>query len=268
MIFCDYVEDANDVPRHSHHCYEIDFFVEAKGVTHIVDNCEIPIRVGSIVTSCERDFHQYDVDKSIGGSYRAYSVQFSNFFLDEIGEEKFRLIISKQFESLVSDEFDRFEKLFSLLYYEVSRDPEDVEGISRLLLQTIISSTLRLTTSFGMPFKNSRIYANELTYVNRHFKESITLNDVAEHVGYSPVYLSKIFKSRHGVSFKKYLLHKRLGFARSLLLSTSQTITEISVQAGFTNLTHFSKAIKDYYGVSPSDFRDNMSNPSSKSVKE
>jgi YesN/AraC family two-component response regulator len=47
------------------------------------------------------------------------------------------------------------------------------------------------------------------------------MNDVADHVGYSPVYLSKMFKLRHGISFKKYLLTKRLNFARSLLLSTS-----------------------------------------------
>ncbi len=257
LIYSDFVRDTMDVPRHSHHCYEIDFFLDCRNASHIVNGTVVPLKPGTLVAMCERDFHQYSVDKEAGGFYQVYSVQFSNFFLDEIGEEKFRLIVSKQLECIDPEECERFTKMFSLLHYEINRDHEDLEGIGSLILQAIIFSALRLSSSYGSSICNSTISKNEITYVNRHFKEPITLNDVAKHVGYSSVYLSKVFKSRHGVSFKAYLLTKRLNFARSLLRSTSLSITEVATQSGFTNLAYFSKSFRNVYGVSPSCFREN-----------
>jgi AraC-like DNA-binding protein/mannose-6-phosphate isomerase-like protein (cupin superfamily) len=89
-------------------------------------------------------------------------------------------------------------------------------------------------------------------YVDRHFREPLTLADVAAHAHLSPNYFSERFRLYTGTSFQLYLQECRLRFARSLLASTPLSVTEVCHAAGFNSLSHFGRAFRRRYGVAPS----------------
>lgn len=95
-------------------------------------------------------------------------------------------------------------------------------------------------------------------YVDRHFREPLTLADAAAQAHLSANYFSERFRRYTGTSFQLYLQERRLRFARSLLASTSLTVTEVCHAAGFNSLSHFGRAFRRRYGVAPSGRRSNI----------
>jgi AraC-like DNA-binding protein/mannose-6-phosphate isomerase-like protein (cupin superfamily) len=90
-------------------------------------------------------------------------------------------------------------------------------------------------------------------FVDRHFREPVTLAAAAAQAHLSPNYFSERFRQHTGTSFQSYLQERRLRFARSLLAATSLTVTEVCHAAGFGSLSHFGRAYRRRYGVTPSE---------------
>ena len=68
-------------------------------------------------------------------------------------------------------------------------------------------------------------------------------------------YLSSIFKDFHKISPKEYLLEVRMKRAKELLETTDQPIKIIAYSVGYLDPLHFSKAFRQYYDCSPSQYR-------------
>jgi len=98
-----------------------------------------------------------------------------------------------------------------------------------------------------------------LVYIHHHFREQLTLNDVAGHARLSPSYFSECFHRTTGSSFQRYLQELRLRFAVSLLHASMLPITDICSAAGFNTLSHFDRAFKRGFGRSPRDLRKDAS---------
>ena len=92
-------------------------------------------------------------------------------------------------------------------------------------------------------------------YVDRHFREPLTLAAAAARAHLSPNYFSERFRVYTGASFQLYLQERRLRFARSLLASTGLTVSEVCHAAGFNSLSHFGRAFRRRYGEPPSRLR-------------
>lgn len=90
-----------------------------------------------------------------------------------------------------------------------------------------------------------------ISYTNEHYKEKISLNEVAEKTGFSREYLCRFFKKHMGITFMKYLNEVRISHAGRLLTSTDLSIAEIMSESGFTNQTMFNKLFKEIYGMTP-----------------
>lgn len=93
-------------------------------------------------------------------------------------------------------------------------------------------------------------------YLEEHYAEKISLDQIAENMYLSPFYISKIFKSEMGESPIHYLIRVRMERAKELLEKGSDlSITEIAEQVGYDDVYHFSKLFKKAYGLSPSKVR-------------
>lgn len=92
-------------------------------------------------------------------------------------------------------------------------------------------------------------------YLISHFKEQITLSEVAAHVGQNPSALCRNFKSNTGKSVFDCLAEIRIGFASRLLLSSSLPVTHIAFESGYRNISHFNHQFRGILGVSPSEYR-------------
>lgn len=94
-----------------------------------------------------------------------------------------------------------------------------------------------------------------LDYINKCYMDEITLEQAAEHIGFSKFHFSRLFKLYTNTSFYEYLSQKRVSAAQALL-STNLSITDIAFQTGFNNLTTFCRCFKKYTGYTPSEYRD------------
>lgn len=92
-------------------------------------------------------------------------------------------------------------------------------------------------------------------YIEDNFNKDISMTDVANSVSMSYNYFSKLFKEQTHCTFSEYLTQVRMREARFLLKDPGKKIKDIAVQVGYESVYSFSRAFKQYYGVSPKDLR-------------
>ena len=106
-------------------------------------------------------------------------------------------------------------------------------------------------TELNTPIKTA------LDYIGLHYKEAVTLEELADISGLSPNYFSSMFKEQVGETYIDYLTELRLMQAKELLLTTHRTVKEIANEIGYLDDKYFRKLFKNRFGVIPSQFRKN-----------
>jgi len=92
-------------------------------------------------------------------------------------------------------------------------------------------------------------------YIADHSADHISLESIAERVGLSPFYISKVFKEETGVNYIDYLTECRIERAKALLSDQALSLKAITFEVGYHDPNYFSKVFKKMNGVSPSDYR-------------
>lgn len=100
--------------------------------------------------------------------------------------------------------------------------------------------------------ENVRIVIVEcLKYIDDNLCESIDLNSISKHAGYSKFYFARIFKQYIGLSIMEYVKRRKLTFASTDLLNGEKTI-DVSLRYGYDSPSGFTKAFVKEFGFSPS----------------
>lgn len=92
-------------------------------------------------------------------------------------------------------------------------------------------------------------------YIDRHYQEDLTLDDVAFVAGFSKFHFSRLFKQCSGQNLHEYICLKRVKASEVLLLKPELSITEIAFQSGFSSLSTFNRTFKTVNNCSPTEFR-------------
>lgn len=125
----------------------------------------------------------------------------------------------------------------------------------RIIDALIRSSSRHKQASAG---KMSDFYVKEaLTFIDSHYKNDITVEDIAAFCNVSRSYLSKLFVRSVGKGPQEFLISYRMDKAAMLLEQTSMSIGVISEEVGYPNQLHFSRAFKKVFGESPRIWRNN-----------
>ena len=93
------------------------------------------------------------------------------------------------------------------------------------------------------------------SYIQEHYREDVTLETVAGLFGFSPTYLSRIFKKYANVNYKTYVLNVRVEYAYKELVNTGQSINKIAESCGFPDGRSFTKAFAARFGITPDKYR-------------
>lgn len=93
--------------------------------------------------------------------------------------------------------------------------------------------------------------------IKNHEDEAISLKCLADILGYSEFYVSRKFKEISGMQFRDYLRYRKLAFALKEVRDTKKGLLDIALDYGFSSHEAFTRAFKEAYGVSPSDYRKN-----------
>ena len=94
-----------------------------------------------------------------------------------------------------------------------------------------------------------------MTYVNNHYREDLTLEEVAQFAGFSRYYFSRSFKKQTGYSFKEYLCQKRVQVAMDLLIRTNRSMRDVALESGFGSVATFNRVFREKKGCTPSQYR-------------
>lgn len=92
-------------------------------------------------------------------------------------------------------------------------------------------------------------------YIQNHYGEAITLEEVCSEVGLSASYFSSLFKKTEGVGFVKYLTNIRMEQAKILLRESNLSLTEICQKVGYTDQKHFTRTFEKHTGIRPGVYR-------------
>lgn len=109
----------------------------------------------------------------------------------------------------------------------------------------------------GQPQKEeSPIVEKAVKYIQTHYTDTVTLQDVANDCFVSREHLSRSFKKETGFGFNEYLNVYRLKRANSILRENPKLrVSEVALSCGFNDSNYFSKQYKKMYGVSPNKSR-------------
>ncbi len=94
-----------------------------------------------------------------------------------------------------------------------------------------------------------------LDYINCHYDEKLSVEDVAGYVGKSNNYFSTTFRKSTGYTFVDYLTRLRIEHAKKLLKATSMMTYEIAEKVGFSDYKYFSIVFKRMQGCAPTEYR-------------
>lgn len=241
---------TNNFPGHFHNFYEIEYILNGKG-TMMVNNIDYPIKNNSLFFFTPLDFQQIKID----GPMELINVSLSpEWIRKNLSNElnQFCIIYDYQFpyaDRLCSEykkslryNFDIIESLLTIILVDISRN--------------IRNSEIKSGTRYSKSIRSA------INYIHLHFRENITLEEVAKQSHLTPQYLSSAFKKSTNLTFSRYLIDLRITYAKYLLCSTETSITDICYQSGFSSYSNFSRFFKEKNNTTPKIYRELNSNTS------
>lgn len=124
-------------------------------------------------------------------------------------------------------------------------------------LSDILTTFLLFNPVQASVYNHSEAIEESMAYINEHFADNITVEELAEHAMISPYYFIRIFKNETGFTPHEYIVSVRINTAKYLLKNTRLTIKNIGFQTGFSCESVFCSAFKKHVGITPAAFRAN-----------
>ena len=145
---------------------------------------------------------------------------------------------------------------------ELSFRESEYEIKVRLLIEQIFVELIRKHNFLSKETKTADNTLAKLTdamqYIDFHYKEQISLKDIADYIGATPNYLSFAFKKQFNMKIWDYVTLKRIELAKDIISSEkTQNVLNIALECGFNNTANFNRAFRMVTGKTPSEYRNN-----------
>lgn len=145
-------------------------------------------------------------------------------------------------------------------YIQAVEDTQNIVDIGAIHNAMFEEFVLRVRKLRANP-KVSQKIRNCCDYIEVHTEEKLSIESLAEFVGYSKYYLSRKFKEEMGTSINDYIKIAKVERSKTLLLTTNHSIQEIADQLLFCSRSHFSETFREIVGCTPVEFREDKSKP-------
>lgn len=132
-----------------------------------------------------------------------------------------------------------------------------LQSLENILVHTIIRGEVekRDGTTVSQKIQQNGDLESVVDYMQQHFSEALTVQQLAQLVHQSPAHFTRTFKKQTGKTPKDYLILLRLQKAKRLLELDELTITEIAFKCGFGSNAHFSNSFMNHCGMSPKQYK-------------
>ena len=146
-----------------------------------------------------------------------------------------------------------------LAFDSMCKTRDDAELLGWMFI--VISYLLR-NLDFQAVSANASLPSEITAYVEKNYKENITIKQLAKAFGYHPSYIAHIFCDQLKVPFRTYLGSLRSEYAATQIKTTNKSLTEIAYESGFNSLNTFCRCFKKHYSITPSQYKKECKNKS------
>ena len=147
------------------------------------------------------------------------------------------------------------EKFNNLLIVNKESNLSAEIASSRLIVDILSILLQEITTPKEISTPHKTNLESIRNYLDEHYTEKFSLDELAEEFFISKYYLCREFKSLYGITLNHYVIAKRITLAKKLLRFSSYTLEEIASKCGFYDASYFNKQFKKSEGIGASDFR-------------
>jgi AraC-like DNA-binding protein len=254
-------------PLHYHDEFELNFIVNAKGAKRIAGDSIEVIEDVEMVLLGPNLYHAWFTHQCRSDDIHEITIQWHKDLFDD----KF----------LCRNQLNFIRSMFERAYRGISFSRETIQALTpRLLalneksgfdsvleLMSILhdlSISRNMRTLSNASFSNEQFSSNSrriekaFQFMNHNYDRSVSLSEVARLVNMTEVSFSRFIKKRTGNTFIDTLNEIRLGHASKKLIDTTHSISEISYNCGFNNISNFNRIFKKKKGCTPKAFRESF----------
>ena len=259
LPLCTYSETQMPWYKHFHNVYEL-IYVTSGAVRFQIGKSSYLGKEGTAVFISKLEEHSTEI---LEEPYRRYFIQLTPSQLEAfVPEPKLRSVfISRpdcfQHAFELGSVRKQAEQLMQALFQEAHHPLGFGENaVSSLLELFLILCHRACGNQFSLPDKSfPEVVAHVQKYIDLHFFEPLTVEQLAAKFYVSSSYLSHIFHEWTGYSPKQYMMLSRLSYAKKLLSETAKPVLAIAVKCGFRDVNNFIRTFRQQYGLTPAAYR-------------
>lgn len=264
--FTDYLAAHPDIRfPHRHSFYHLAFFTKGGG-SHTIDFERFPVKAGQLYFMVPGQVHSWFFEGKIEGYVINVSAGFFNAFLQDAEYvERFPFFSGVSTEGVVQlpkQRFPEVEELFEKMLVEINGEEAYSQDMLRLLLLEMFVKVSRVTrqdkTRQELPH-NYVLLRNFRKLVEQHYMQLRLPKEYAALLYVTPNYLNAFCRDMLGKSAGEIIRDRVLLEAKRLLINADISIATIAYQLSFADNSYFTKFFKKYAGVTPEEFRKNIS---------
>jgi len=238
--------------------FELTHVIDGRGEI-ITNGISVPVKTGDIYLSFPGDIHAIRTDREAPLKFHFLSLWPQDpAVLAHL--ETIMLMRNDPAKRCFWDE--NVEYLISSCIAELFTDDAYSKEILCSALYQILHYVIRALAGAQKPQRLAVNLAQELcyqlmNYINTHIYVLDSLEDLSRVAGYSYSYLSDLFRKTTGDTLTSYYTKRRMDVAAMLLKEDGLTIGEVGERLRYSSIYAFSRAFRNHFGVSPSQYRSN-----------
>ena len=266
---------TNQIRQHRHTELEISLILNGNGI-YKTEHGDEDIKKDDIFLFSTNEYHCItDIFPTDGNEYmELLNVQFSpSFIIDNAALENasYMNVFFRRngfFRNKLTRNNpcgDKIRALFSQIRSECeNKQPCYITQVKNKLLDMLILILRHYGfADFSVQRKDYRRYAENLqkavTFMNEHFTESITLDEIISHAKLTKTHFFALFHEAYNMTPWEYINIKRIDHALQMLRSSDLTVLNIAMQCGYNNTANFNRIFKKVTGITPREYRKNKS---------
>lgn len=238
--------------QHSHHCSELFYVIDGQG-QFLIENETYPVSANDLVIVNPNILHTEVSYNSSPLKYIVLGIEGLELTANSSNDNpNFCIINLKNISDII------LSHLKSMLSEIETKNPGyDIvcQNLMEILIVLLGRQTNFSTMLIPIKKKTSKLCDSAKKYIDSHYQENITLDDLAKINHVSKYHLVHTFTEEYGISPINYLIHKRLEEAEHLLSTTDLPLSLISYTTGFSSSSYFAQIFKKQKGCSPRDYR-------------
>lgn len=253
-----FIHEVNIVQSHWHESIEI-LLVANGEVELLVDGKIYNLKEDDLIIINSKEIHSIKSDNN----NIVIAIQIDLSMFSDLYENIDKINLKcKSFEHNNDDErFILIRKILSEITYNYIKQSNGYYiKINSLLYELVYILINRFKYNIEVKnekksYKHLERLSRVISYIQKNYKNNITLNYISSMEYLSPQYFSKFFENHMGVNFLTYLNSIRLEHAIKDLVNTDYNITDIALNNGFANVRSFTSLFKNVYKETPSNYR-------------